>query len=201
MHHRAHCQMGFWPLAPSFSSGVGLAASCSILGFVVLQTFQCRVAVKPFSAQESLCALKTCCRRSLKSNLSAGSPTHLAACRYLGLTLAEWQQREEGGRLFGRRGRLYWLVSLQLCPAIWALIIGLVSLFLHKVPPTPQLLFVSLVIPSLHAPVMLSEQDGSSPALESSSPVSALHMGPYVSDLVLSAATFCSLCGMRDDMQ
>ena len=55
------------------------------------------------------------------------------ACRYLGLTLAEWQQREEGGRLFGRKGRLYWLVSLQLCPAIWALIIGLVSLFLHKV--------------------------------------------------------------------
>ncbi len=35
--------------------------------------------------------------------------------------------------MFGRKGRLYWLVSLQLCPAIWALIIGLVSLFLHKV--------------------------------------------------------------------
>ena len=71
------------------------------------------------------------------------------ALRYLGLTLAEWQQREEGGRLFGRKGRLYWLVSLQLCPAIWALIIGLVSLFLHKVGHCPKhsLLYIKLPPP------------------------------------------------------
>ncbi|KAK9862688.1 hypothetical protein WJX84_002510 [Apatococcus fuscideae] len=69
-------------------------------------------------------------------DVTGSTPAQLAVeknHRYLGLTLAEWQQREEGGRLFGRKGRLYWLVSLQLCPAIWALIIGLVSLFLHKV--------------------------------------------------------------------
>jgi hypothetical protein len=59
--------------------------------------------------------------------------THDAVCRHLGVHLAEWRQSQEGGKWFGKKGRLAFLTSTQLCPGIWALIIGLVSLFLFKV--------------------------------------------------------------------
>lgn len=55
------------------------------------------------------------------------------SCRHLGVHLAEWRQSQEGGKWFGKKGRLAFLTSTQLCPGIWALIIGLVSLFIFKV--------------------------------------------------------------------
>ena len=47
--------------------------------------------------------------------------------------LAEWRQNQEGGKWFGKKGKLAFLTSTQLCPGIWALVISLVSLFLFKV--------------------------------------------------------------------
>lgn len=36
----------------------------------------------------------------------------------------------------GRNGPLSWLTATQLCPIIWVLILGLVTLFVHKVSDT-----------------------------------------------------------------
>lgn len=59
-------------------------------------------------------------------------------CRHLGLHLAEWRQNQEGGKWFGKNGRLAFLTKTQLCPGIWLLIIGLVSLFFTKVVRNPS---------------------------------------------------------------
>ena len=63
----------------------------------------------------------------------------ICICRHLGLHLAEWRQNQEGGKWFGKHGKLSFLTKTQLCPGIWLLIIALVSLFWFKVVrnPTP----------------------------------------------------------------
>ena len=53
--------------------------------------------------------------------------------RYLGLHLAEYKRKQEGGGLFGKNGKLNWMVSTQLCPVIWLYGVGLSTLFIHKV--------------------------------------------------------------------
>ena len=55
-------------------------------------------------------------------------------CRFLGVHLAEQRYRLEGERtLLGKQGRLGWILSLQLCPFIWALILFLLYLLVFKV--------------------------------------------------------------------
>ena len=54
--------------------------------------------------------------------------------RFLGVHLAEQRYRLEGERtLLGKQGRLGWIMSLQLCPCIWALILFLLYLLVFKV--------------------------------------------------------------------
>lgn len=53
--------------------------------------------------------------------------------RYLGMHLADYKRKQEGDGLFGKNGKLAWMTSTQLCPAIWAYGIGLSTLFLQKV--------------------------------------------------------------------
>ena len=68
------------------------------------------------------------------------------ACRFLGVHLAEQRYRLEGERtLLGKQGRLGWIMSLQLCPFIWALILFLLYLLVFK---------VSLVASMVHGNVL-----------------------------------------------
>ncbi|KAG2495455.1 hypothetical protein HYH03_006401 [Edaphochlamys debaryana] len=75
------------------------------------------------------------------TDVTGSTPAQLAidkGHRYLGLHLAEYKSRQDpaaavAGGWFGKHGCLGWLVSTQLCPFIWGLIIGLVSLFMYKV--------------------------------------------------------------------
>ena len=55
--------------------------------------------------------------------------------RYLGNYLRDYKEKEDNQhKLCGKAGALSWLTSTQLCPVIWLIIIGLVALFVHKVP-------------------------------------------------------------------
>ncbi|KAG2428798.1 hypothetical protein HXX76_011498 [Chlamydomonas incerta] len=72
------------------------------------------------------------------TDVTGSTPAQLAidkGHRYLGLHLAEYKSKHEPqmGGLFGKHGKLGWLASTQLCPFIWGLVIGLVSLFMYKV--------------------------------------------------------------------
>lgn len=72
-------------------------------------------------------------------DVTGSTPAQLAidkGHRYLGLHLAEYKSKHDpggGGGIFGKHGRLGWVAATQLCPVLWALIIGLVSLFMYKV--------------------------------------------------------------------
>ncbi|GLC61808.1 hypothetical protein PLESTB_001805300 [Pleodorina starrii] len=77
------------------------------------------------------------------TDVTGSTPAQLAidkGHRYLGLYLAEYKSKHEPGAgagatggWFGKHGRMSWLTATQLCPFIWGLIIGLVSLFMYKV--------------------------------------------------------------------
>lgn len=74
-------------------------------------------------------------------DMTGSTPAQLAVekgHRYLGLHLAEYKQKHEGGGLLGKNGKFSWLASTQLCPVIWLLILGLVTMFIHKVMTAPQ---------------------------------------------------------------
>jgi hypothetical protein len=60
-------------------------------------------------------------------------PTLAFAHRYLGMHLADYKHKHEGGGWFGKGSKLAWLTSTQLCPVIWLIIFGLVAVFCHKV--------------------------------------------------------------------
>ena len=70
-------------------------------------------------------------------DVTGSTPSQLAISkghRALGLHLAEWRQRREhSGGLFGKSGALGFLFNTQLCPFIWAFIIVMLSVFVHRV--------------------------------------------------------------------
>lgn len=53
--------------------------------------------------------------------------------RYLGMHLAEYKKKRDGGGLFGKNGKLSWVTSAQLAPIIVIYVTTLVVIFLHKV--------------------------------------------------------------------
>jgi ankyrin repeat protein len=55
--------------------------------------------------------------------------------RYLGLHLAEYKKKQEGGSWFGKNGKLSWMVSTQLAPLIVFYVTAMVVIFLQKVMP------------------------------------------------------------------
>lgn len=77
------------------------------------------------------------------ADVTGSTPAQLAidkGHRYLGLYLADYKSKHDpgvgggsAGGWFSKSGRLAWLTATQLCPFIWALIIGLVSMFMYKV--------------------------------------------------------------------
>mmetsp|Transcript_8985 Transcript_8985/g.19267 ORF Transcript_8985/g.19267 Transcript_8985/m.19267 type:complete len:550 (+) Transcript_8985:348-1997(+) len=74
-------------------------------------------------------------------DITGSTPAELArekGHRHLGLYLAEYKQQREGGGWFGKNGKLGWLTSTQLCPVIWLLCIGLITIFIHKVMAVPR---------------------------------------------------------------
>lgn len=70
-------------------------------------------------------------------DITGSTPAQLAiekGHRFLGLHLAEYKMKGDGGGYwFGKNGKLAWLTSIQLCPVIWILILGLLLLFIHYV--------------------------------------------------------------------
>ncbi|KAK9823611.1 hypothetical protein WJX72_004215 [[Myrmecia] bisecta] len=70
------------------------------------------------------------------TDVTGSTPSQLAVekgHRYLGVHLAEYREKQEGGKWCGKKGHLAFLTSTQLCPVIWSLIIGLVTLFVYQV--------------------------------------------------------------------
>jgi len=68
-------------------------------------------------------------------DVTGSTPPQLAVekgHRYLGLHLAEVKARAEDS-WFGKNGKMAWMNKTQLCPVIWALIIGLLLVFVTKV--------------------------------------------------------------------
>ncbi len=55
------------------------------------------------------------------------------AVRYLGLHLAEYKRKQEGGAWFGKHGKLAWLTSVQLAPIIVLYVTMLLVIFWCKV--------------------------------------------------------------------
>lgn len=75
-------------------------------------------------------------------DVTGSTPAQLAidkGHRYLGVHLSEYKNKHDPstGGIFGKNGSLGWLVSTQLCPVLWVLIIGLLSLFMYKVTDEP----------------------------------------------------------------
>ncbi|KAG1654138.1 hypothetical protein FOA52_012184 [Chlamydomonas sp. UWO 241] len=52
--------------------------------------------------------------------------------RYLGLHLAEYKRTQDGDGIFGKNGKLSWLTSTQLAPALWIYGMALSAIFLYK---------------------------------------------------------------------
>ncbi|PNH08406.1 S-acyltransferase TIP1 [Tetrabaena socialis] len=70
------------------------------------------------------------------TDVTGSTPAQLAidkGHRYLGLHLAEYKSKHDPSGWMSKNSRFAWLTATQLCPAIWGLIIGLVSLFMYKV--------------------------------------------------------------------
>ena len=53
--------------------------------------------------------------------------------RYLGMHLAEYKRKQEGGGICGKNGKLAWLTSTQLAPIIVFYVSALVIIFIHQV--------------------------------------------------------------------
>ena len=53
--------------------------------------------------------------------------------RYLGMHLAEYKRKQEGGGICGKNGKLSWLTSTQLAPVIVFYVSTLVIIFIQKV--------------------------------------------------------------------
>ena len=58
--------------------------------------------------------------------------------RYLGLHLAEYKRKRDGGGCFGKSGKLAWMTSTQLAPIIVLYVTTLVVIFIHKVNTVPM---------------------------------------------------------------
>jgi hypothetical protein len=58
--------------------------------------------------------------------------------RYLGLHLAEYKRKQDGDGLFGTNGKLAWLTSTQLAPALWIYGVLVSTIFLYKIMGTPR---------------------------------------------------------------
>lgn len=109
-------------------------------------------------------------------DVTGSTPAQLAidkGHRYLGLHLAEYKQKHDpnagsSGGWLGKNGKLSWLTATQLCPFIWAYVIGLVSLFTTKVMepsmgPALRLAAWSVVISAVVALVLLYRVTTSDP--------------------------------------
>lgn len=62
--------------------------------------------------------------------------------RYLGLNLADYRRRrrdDDTGSVCRKNGALGWLTRTELAPVIWAIVIGLILLFIFKVVWNPRL--------------------------------------------------------------
>lgn len=72
----------------------------------------------------------------LAKDVTGSTPAQLASNkhhRYLARYLEDAERKEKQHHsLFGRAGALWFMTSTQLCPFIWFIIIGLVSLFVYK---------------------------------------------------------------------
>lgn len=74
------------------------------------------------------------------TDVTGSTPAQLAiekGHRYLGLYLAEYRYKQEGSRWFSKKGMCAPLSKAQLCPVIWAIIIGLMLLFINQVLRNP----------------------------------------------------------------
>lgn len=74
------------------------------------------------------------------TDVTGSTPAQLAiekGHRYLGLYLAEYKYKQEGNRWFGKKGVCAPLSKAQLAPVIWAIIVGLLLLFVNHVVRNP----------------------------------------------------------------
>jgi len=69
-------------------------------------------------------------------DVTGSTPAELATekgHRFLGMHLKEWRDRASSSGLFGKKGPLAWAASTQLCPVIWAIVLGLLGMFVFGV--------------------------------------------------------------------